>query len=254
MLRLLPERLYAGLLGQSAWLAQGGGEPLAAPTTLPVGVTPSEMLDLLLHAVPARRSMRRLSVMLPSQSARCVSLPWNADLRGEEEKHAYALAHLEQAGLGTCDDHALHVEFRDYGAQGFAYAVPRLLLEDLHAVADRYALNLTTALPIGGIAHLAARRGRGTGSEVTLVVEEAAVSAFIVDRVGLQRYDAEPAIGGQRAALRRLLTRLAANTGEFTAISLCADRDDDALADMAGTLVPMVAVQRTKSSQWRRFL
>jgi hypothetical protein len=183
-----------------------------------------------------------------------VTLPWSADLRGDEEKHAYAVAHLEQPGLGSSDGHAVHAEFRHYGAQGFAYAVPRQLLDELHAVAARHELDLTTVLPVSGIAYLAARRAQGDGLELSLIVDDATISALAMDRAGLQRYDAEPAVGGQRAALRRLLTRLSANAAEFTGISLCTDRDDGGLAEIAGAFAAKVAVQHVKTSQWRRFL
>lgn len=255
MLRLLPDRLYAGLFGQSSWLARGkGGELLHLPSTLLASASPHELLDTLLQTEPLRRRARKLSVMLSSQHARCISLPWSADVRGEEERGAYALAHLEQAGLGGSDNYVVHAEFRHFGAQGFAYAVPRQLLDDLHAVAVRHELDLTTVIPIGGIAHLAAQRGHGALSELSLLVEDASISALVMDRAGLCRYDAEPVVGGQNAALRRLLTRLAANTTELAGISLCVERDDGALSEIAGTFVAKVAVQSVKPSQWRRFV
>jgi hypothetical protein len=211
------------------------------------------VLDLLLQADTPPHGARKLSVMLSSQYTRCISLPWSADVHGQEERRAYALAHLEQAGFGGCDNHVIHAEFRHFGAQGFAYAVPRQLLDDLHAVAVRHELDLTTVIPIVGIAHLAARRGRGALSELSLLVEDTSVSALVMDRAGLCRYDAEPVVGGAKAALRRLLTRLAANTTEFANISLCVERDDGALSEIAGAFVDKVAVQSVKPSQWRRF-
>ncbi len=254
MLRLLPDRWYAGLFGQNAWLANGAGtNTLAAPQSLPGSASPPELLDALLQASPQRRSGSKLSVMVPSQSTRCISVPWSAGLRGEEELQAYALAHLERAGLGALDGHAVHAEFRHYGAQGFAYAVPRLLLDELHAVARRHDLDLTTALPIVGVAHLTARRARGAGCELTLIAEEASVGALAMDRNGLQRFDAEPAVGGQGAALRRLLTRLGGDEMEIQGITLCAERNADELESIAGNFAAN-AVQRVNSSQWRRFL
>lgn len=255
MLRLLPERLYAGLFGPDAWLAQGAGAQAPSPIATQAAVsTPPEQLEAMLQAMPLRRPSGKLSVMLPSQFARCISLPWSAALRGDEERHAYALAHLEQAGLGTFDSHAVHAEFRHYGAQGFAYAVSQHLLDELHAVAARHKLELTTVLPIGGIAHLAARRARGAGLDLTLILEEASVGALAMDRKGLQRYDAEPAVGGRTAALRRLLTRMAADAPRFDRISLCAERDGEELAGSASPFAANGAVQRVKPSQWRKFL
>ncbi|KQZ32559.1 hypothetical protein ASD58_07995 [Duganella sp. Root1480D1] len=183
-----------------------------------------------------------------------MSLPWSPGIHGAEEKQAYALAHLEQAGLSTDDMHVVHAEFRHFGARGLAYAVPRQLLDELHAVAARYSLDLTTALPIGGVAYLAARRARGAGGELTLVLEENAVSALLMDCVGLQRFDAEPAVGGYRQALRRLLTRLASDSTEFKGITLCADAEDKELAGIAGAFATPVSVRQIKSPQWRRFL
>jgi hypothetical protein len=255
VLRLLPERLYAGVFGQSSWLARGtGGEALHVPTTLPANSSPHELLAALLQANPPRHRARKLSVLLSNQYARCISLPWSADVRGEEEHRAYALAHLEQAGFGACDNYAVHAEFRHYGAQGFAYAVPRQLLDELHSVALRHELDVTTVIPLAAIAHLEARRGRETLSELSLVVEDSSVSALVMDRSGLSRYDAEPTVGGRQAALLRLLTRLAANATEFSGISLCADCDEGALAEIAGTFIGNMAVQSVKPSQWRRFL
>lgn len=255
MLRLLPERLYAGLFGQQAWLSHGASGVLSpAPATLPAGAALPDVLDALLETTPPRRRAGKLSVMLPSQSVRCLGLPWSPHLRNDEERNAYALAHLEQAGLGASDSQVVHTEFRHYGAQGLTYAVPRQLLHDLHTVATRHRMDLTTALPVGGVAHLAARRAYGTGLELVLIAEEPSISALALSRTGLERYDAEPVVGGQREALRRLLTRLVAYTAEFKGITLCADHDEDGLANIAGTFVAQVAVQRVKSSQWRRFL
>ncbi len=254
MLRLLPDRWYAGLFGPNAWLAKGAGtKTLAIPPSLPGSASPPELLDALLQASPQRRHAAKLSVMLPSQFARCIGVPWIAGLSGAEELQAYALAHLEQAGLGAPGGHAVHAEFRHYGTQGFAYAVPRLLLDELHEVAMRHDLDLTTVLPICGGAHLAAGRARGAGCELTLVAEETSVSALIMDRDGLQRFDAEPAIGGQGAALRRLLTRLGADAIAYEGLTLCAEQNADELAGIAGTYVAH-AVKRANSSQWRRFL
>jgi len=254
VLRLLPDRWYAGLFGPNAWLAKGAGTmTLAMPPSLRSSASPPELLDALLQASPQRRRAAKLSVMLPSQSARCISVPWSAGLRGEEELQAYALAHFEQAGLGVLDGHAVHAEFRHYGAQGFAYAVSRQLLDELHAVAMRHDLDLTTAMPIGGVAHLAARLARGAGRELTLVAEDTAVGALVMDRNGLQRFDAEPAIGGQGAALRRLLTRMGADVIEYEGLTLCAEQNADELAGIAGIYVAH-AVKRANSSQWRSFL
>ena len=255
MLRSLPERLYANLAGQHAWLAKSSsGEILPTPASLPAYGTPVELLDVLLHSLPTRRGIRKLSVMLPSQSARCVSLPWSPNLRGRDEYQAYAVAHLEQAGLSGGDNHAVHAEFRHYGAQGLAYAVPMPLLNDLHAVATRHGAELTTVLPIGAVAHLAASRSRGNGLEVSLVAEESSIIALVLNRTGLHRYDAEPTIGGQLAAMRRLLARLAADGGEFARISICTDRDGDELAGVATVYSSQAPVCKVKSCEWRRFL
>lgn len=255
MLRLLPERAYAGLFGQQSWVAYGAtGEPIPAPASLPVNASLPELLDALLHAAPPRRRHSKLSVMLPSQAARCVGLPWSANLRSDEEKQAYAMAHLEQAGLDACDSHAVHAEFRHYGEHGLAYAVPRQLLEDLHAIAGHHSLELTTALPMGGIAHMAAQRAHGSDVEISLVVEDASIAALAFNRRGLQHYDAEPSIGGQRSALRRLLTRLAANAAEFKRIILCADCDGKELASIAASFAAQVSVHQLTTPQWRRYL
>jgi len=255
VLRLLPERLYAGLFGQEAWLAQGlKGEPLAAQVPVPANCSPADVLDALLQSAPTRRRSGKLSVMLPSHSARCVSLPWSPHLRGDDERGAYALAHLEQAGLGEGESQVVHAEFRHYGARGLAYAVKTPLLDELHAVAALHGFDLTTVLPIGGVAHLAARRARGTGIEVSLVAEDASTSALVMDRAGLRRYDAEPNVGGRGGALRRLLTRLAADGLEIKGISLCAEGNDEDLARIAAGFALQVTVQRMKTSQWRRYL
>jgi len=253
VLRLLPERLYAGLFGHSAWLSQGAaGQQLPAPANLPTGATPSELLDTLLNNAPPRRRAAKLSIMLPSQSARCVSLPWSEDLRTEEELQAYALAHFEMAGLGTFDDNVVHAAFRHYGAKGFAYAVPKQLIGDLYAVAVRHDLELTTAIPIGGVAHLAAKRTRGKGSELSVIVEDASVSALVMDGKGLQHYDVEPVVCGPGATLRRLLTRVTANSTDIAGITLCADRDEDSHAEIAGASVPKAVMRGVKSAAWRR--
>lgn len=255
MLRLLPERLYAGLLGQHAWLAFGTtGKPLPLTASVPAGATPSELLEACLQSAPPRRGTRKLSVMLPSMSARCVCLPWSAAIHGTEEKQAYAWAHLEQAGLNVDGTYVVHADFRHYGATGLAYAFPKQLLDELHAVAARHFLDLTTVLPIVGIAHLAAGRASGAGGELSLVIEDNVITALRMNCTGLQRYDAEPTIGGHRAALRRLLTRLAADGTEIKKIKLCADLEDVELDGIAGAFAPQVSMQRLKSPQWRRYI
>lgn len=254
MLRLLPKRLYAGLFGQHAWLAHGaGGQPVPAVPMQSSASLP-ESLDALLRTSPPGLRASELSVMLPSHAAHSVSLPWTPNLRGDDEMRVYAQAHMEQAGLSTGEAHVVHAEFRHYGACGLAYAVPQQLLEELHAVAARHRLDLTTVLPICGVAHLSSRRVRGVGAEISLVVEDVMVSALVLNRMGLQRYDAEPTVGGQRAALRRLLTRLAADDIEFRGGTLCADHDEDELAGIARALSSQAVVNQVKSSQWRRFL
>lgn len=255
MLRLLPERLYAGLLGDGAWLALGAkNQPFPALASLQANATPAESLDALLQACQAKRRGSKISIMLSGQAAQCVSLPWSPHLRSSEERQAYALAHLEQAGLGVGEGHIVHAEFRHYGARGFAYAVSHELLKQLHAVAASHSLELTTVLPIPAIAHLAARPARAAGLELSLVIEDAAVSALAMDRAGLHLYDAEPAIGGKQAAMRRLLTRLAASTAELKTISICALDDADSFADAANSFSAQVMVTCVKPHQWRRYL
>lgn len=255
MLRLLPDRVYVGLFGKDAWVARGAKqEPFPAPSSLPLDGTPAEMLDVLLQMAPSRHRPGTLSIMLPSAMACCVSLPWSPHLHSIEEMHGYALAHLEQAGMGAGESHAVHAEFRHYGAQGFAYAVSKELLALLHTVSARHSLELTTVHPIGAIAHLAAQPARGPGDELTLVVEEAAVSALLMSGTGLQNYDAEPAIGGQRAAMRRLMTRFAASGVAFKNITLCAPGDDDELARLAMSLEGQTLVRSVKPHEWRKYL
>lgn len=256
MLRLLPERLYAGLLGDGTWLAQGArGQPLSEPHSVPANASPDERLAALLHTSTFRQKSGQLSVVLPSHVARCVSLPWSPHLRSGEEKKAYALAHLEQAGFAIGDSHAVHAEFRHYGAQGFAYAVSQELLEQLHAAAAKHSLKLTTALPVVAIAHMAAQPARRRGPELTLVIEDVAVSALVVDRAGLQRYDAEPTIGGRHAAVRRLITRLSASATEFKGVTICVSAEDDVLAEIVGSFLPPMGVRSVKKPhEWRRYL
>jgi hypothetical protein len=255
VLRLLPERLYAGLLGDGAWLALGAkNQPIPISSPLPANAKPVETLDALLQAYKPKGRASKISIMLPGQAAHCVSLPWSPHLRSSEEKQAYARAHIEQAGLGVGEGYIVHAEFRHYGARGFAYAVPQDLLKQLHTVAARHSLELTTALPIAGIAHLAARPARGAGLELTLVIDDAVVSALAMDSTGLQHYDAEPAIGGSQAALRRLMTRLAANNAELKAITICGADEDDALVDIASSFSAQEAVRSVRAHQWRRYL
>lgn len=255
MLRLSPKRWYAGLFGQHAWLHHGARhEPLMKSTSLPSNENLPELLEVLLQTAPAKRRASKLSVVLPSHAARSVSLPWSPNLRGQEEMRAFALAHLEQAGLGVGDSHAVHAEYRHFGSRGFAYAVPQQLLEELHSVAARHEMELTTALPAVAVAHLATQHLRRTGTELCLVVEGVSISSLAFDCTGLRHYDAEPTIGGRCAALRRLLTRNAVDAAEFNGIMLCADHDGEELADIAAAFAVQGSVRRMKTSQWRRFL
>lgn len=254
MLRLLPERFYAGLLGDGVWLARGArSQPLSEPPSIPAEASLAERLESLLHASTFKLKSAQLSIMLPSQVARCVSLPWSPHLRSGEEKKAYAAAHLEQAGFAL-EGHAVHAEFRHYGAQGFAYAVSQELLEQLYAAAATHSLELTTALPVVAITHMAAQPARSSGLELTLVIEDAAVSALVVDRAGLQRYDAEPTIGGRHAAVRRLITRLSASATEFKGATMCVSAEDDVLMDIVGSLSPQMGVRSVRPHEWRRYL
>jgi hypothetical protein len=192
--------------------------------------------------------------MLPSQAMRCVAVPWSADVRSSEEQRAYALAHFEQAGLAAGDGDAVHVEFRHFGAQGLAYAVPRRLLNELQSVAASHAMTLTTVLPISAVAHLSARRASAETATLTLVIEPETVSALVLDRTGLKRYDAEPCFGGSHAALRRLLTRLHDVSEHCQDISLCADGAHDELAGIVGGVAAQATVRGLTPYQWRNYL
>lgn len=253
MLRLLPDRLYVGLFEEHPWLALGAaGGPV--PVMVPTNGTAADILDAILHSSSHGRRPRKLSVMLSGQSALCTNLPWSPALRGQEEQHAYALAHLEKAGLGTSENYAVHAEFRHYGAQGLAYAVPMKLLDALRAVAARHQLDLTTVLPVSAVAHLAASRARNAGRAVSLVVDGTSISALSMDRAGLQSYDAEPVVGRVPATLRRLLARMAADGTELNSIRLCSHSDDEELARIAGEFAGKISVHKVKPSDWRRFL
>ncbi len=254
MLRLWRDEIYAGLFGSAALLNTGKSSQLQHALA-PSAAEPAALLATVLDtSAQLRKPGKGLVVTLGGPSCSFIALPWSGDVRTAEEKEAYARAHFEQAGQSVGELCLVHAEFRHFGAQGIAYAVPSALLDALRTVALENQLKLVNAMPVAAAAYYAARLPRANDTAVTLLVEEHAVSALAFDEEGLSAFDAEPAFGGPAAALRRLLLRLDTGAKPYARIELWSPLEQAAeFEGVVKELAPQSPLHVLEPSHWWKF-
>lgn len=209
MLRLWPEQLSLGLLGGAAWVQSGSSRRVLATEGGPLTRQIAGLAEQLLPAPGQARGWRpRIDVLLSDDAARLLVLPWQSNLRSDEQRRRYAEVCLESEGVGG-DEWVVDAAYRQFGAAGLALAVRRDALADLAALAAVRHMALRRVLPVTAAAYW---RYRVTSRERELLLldEGTRFTALSYKHLALENIDVQLVDEDRELALRRLLRRRAA--------------------------------------------
>jgi hypothetical protein len=209
---LWPDQIAGGLFHGQCWLTRKGVEKSVVPLVqddAPAALlaTLSTLLDE--HGTSLRKRTR-VSLVVSDSLAALMPLTWHANLRTQDEIHAYARACFQKRGEEIDAQWVMQAAFRRYGEAGLAYALPRAWVEALVALLAARGLVLDRVLPITAQAFWKARLHVLSGQEVLLLREATRTGAMVFDANGLLGIDAEAGAGQPQLSERRLLGRIAA--------------------------------------------
>jgi hypothetical protein len=208
--RLWPDAIRAGLFPEAGWIQRNRQPEMPFPGFPSTGDA-CQGLDALEAALDAQTKRLRkgdsLGVTVSDSIAAVTALPWQPQLHRQSELHAYAQACFAKHGVTIDDDWVMQIAFRQYGAMGLAYALPRPWLEQLLTRVGARGLRLKSAVPIAAVSYSLHPAVRKDEHALVLLCESSRISAMLISQYGLQGYDIEPVIGSTHASITRLLTR-----------------------------------------------
>lgn len=216
MLRLWPEKITVGLFPGHCWLRRRGQVSTVETNINADAGALVSALDALLEKAKGRGA--NVDIIVSDKMARIVALPWQDQLRGEAERHAYALAAFGYAGVSVDDSWVCSTAFRRHCEQGLGIACRAEWLEQLEAIVQHHGNKLRTAMPVSVAAFWAPRNALGKGRSWVLVEECDRVASLSFNGGRLDGYDAQPTAGDTQGVMR-LLRRQVLTTGLPTMIS-----------------------------------
>ncbi len=213
MLRLWPDTLRVGLFHEHSWVIRGG-ERLSSWTIADDRARSADGLLVGLEQQLASLSIkrrrwptRRACVLTSDTVAAIVPVPWQDALQGEEEWRAYARSCFQATGRSIEEDWVLHVEFARHGQIGFAYAYPRLWLQNLIGILDTARIPVRSVMPVSACLYASVPAFRDPAPSVVFLHELTQVTAVEMGVHGLLSYDVEPVLADGSDAFMRLSTR-----------------------------------------------
>lgn len=250
MLRLWPETLYGGLFCGSAWLS-AGGRTVQQCSPAGNGELLAEMEVMLQRLAPTARG-RRLHLQVSDSLAAIAMLPWQEQLRGQDELVAYAQACFDRSGMEINDQWVVHAGFRLFGHNGLACALPRAWLDQLATLCERYRVRLLSVLPVSGAAYWHGPRLPLRQRSLILLSEPQRVSALAFEGPGLVGTDVQPLTGDTSVTGKRLLCRLGARYAEFAEVRHWSPAPDVAVAPaFIGHQFAEAAVVQLRREVWK---
>ncbi|HYD78909.1 MAG TPA: hypothetical protein VEC06_03795 [Paucimonas sp.] len=213
MSRLWPETVAVGLFPGLCWLRRRRGAA-AQEFRFEAAADPYALLPALEATLEEQaktlRKGTRVAVTVSDSAAAIAMIPWQDALHRQEELQAYAKVFFERNGVAIGDDWVLHVEFRQYGAAGLAYAVPLKWLTRLVDMLKTKGLRLAGVLPATAASYCRPRPASKEGRTLIILREAFHDSALVYGKEGLLGYDVEPVVGAARESCARLLKRVGA--------------------------------------------
>jgi hypothetical protein len=222
VLPLLPETLYVGLFSGHCTLQRGRKAPVlawATPTTLDLAAILQTVEKVLEEQERPVRKGARLVVTVSDSIAAIAPLPWQTTLTRPAEIDSYARICYEKLGMTIDESWVMRAEFRHFGGVGLAYALPRVWVDALAALAHAKGLQLITVLPLSAAAYCKQRVSRKAGTTLLLLQEANRMSAMTYNKDGLLGYDVEPYTRSRDETLVRLLRRMASVYTNVTRVS-----------------------------------
>ncbi|MCG2583862.1 hypothetical protein [Massilia sp. TS11] len=198
------------------------------------------------EGAPLRR--KRVQVMLAASAAALCVLPWQADLREEDELSEYASACFARAGIPMDDDMLIHGEYPRFGKNGYGFALPRALLDGLEQRITAAGGSLRRVQPVNALAAQAVIARRG---DTCLLLSEPGLDTALASIDGqLALIDEELGLG-DGLGLRRLVARIGEGVAPQAAWQAWSAEQAGAEADMAPFPLGARDVARLPAAVWK---
>jgi hypothetical protein len=156
----------------------------------------------------AIRKFSSLRVVVSDSASMLVHLPWQDELRGRDEIHAYALACFAHQGAEPGTGWEMRPGFRTFRGAGVAYALRQDWLSALSELARSHGLRLCSVLPASAAAYWYSRTPR-KDINLVLLTESTRITAHVYHRRRLLTVDVQPIMADLTMAGIRLLKRVA---------------------------------------------
>ncbi len=196
MLRLLPERLSAGLFHGNFWL-RGRRPEISHSISSAATVGEQSLLFGLETILDERASLlqkgSRLALTVSDCVGRIITIPWQEKLHSQSELNAYARICFEKQGVVVGDDWAIRTTFLRFRSTGIAYALSNEWLCNLEKITRKRGLTLTSVMPVSAAAFYNQSRNRSSGQTLWLLREDSRATALVYDNAGVRGYEMEPA-------------------------------------------------------------
>lgn len=251
MLRLWPDRLYAGVFPEGGWMRRRGGRELVrASVEGNADGDPVALLGALLdQRQPARRS--RIDVLVSDQLGRTVHMPWQGALISHVQRAAYARACFDRAGLPLDGEWLVHAAYRHMAGDGIAYALPRALVEQVRETLAKRSVGLTSILPLTGAAYWRYGSGLKRRRSVVVLEEHRRVSAMLIDNRQYAGLHVQPSGTIPANAIGRLLNAVDATFPGIQHVQYWSNPGAGAGLDVVKACLPAATIDVLDMMRWR---
>jgi hypothetical protein len=238
VLRLWPKRLTAIVAPDMCRLFGTGGREAGRST--PASAPVFEVMDGLHQVLDAGALRRRaqIDLIVSDGIARSIPLPWQDNLRSDEQYEAYARACFDQAGFALEGEWIVQAAYRHFRGVGFGYALPRPLVIDVRNRLLERDIRLRSIMPMSAHAYWRNACGaRGTRS-ILVLREWGRLSALLFDGKACAGVHVQPMGTGLADAARRLSNGIDAVFPSVSRVQFWATDTDDMETDVIKSRFP----------------
>ncbi len=250
MLRLWPERFTALVSPDACRLFGAGGREVGRST--PASAPVFDVMDGLNRILDAGalRGRAQIDLIVSDGVARSIPLPWQDNLRSEEQYEAYARACFDQAGFELEGEWIVQVAYRHFRGVGVGYALPRPLVMDVRNRLLERGIRLRSIMPMSAHAYWRNACGaRGTRS-ILVLREWGRLSALMFDGTACAGIHVQPMGSGLSDAARRLSNGIEAVFPSVSRVQFWAAGTDDMETEMIRNRFPSSSFKVLPGLAW----
>jgi hypothetical protein len=227
VLRLWPKEVQVGLFEDCSWLRVGSKG--ASRDYVPDAADGEGMLQQLGVMLDAANGDVRKgsSVVLTVSDALSVviCIQWQPHLRAADELRRYAEICFEKRGREVDSAWLTQTEYRNFQANGMAYALPVAWVTDAAKLIEARGLRLARVLPVSAAMYCRALP-RTKGGRLGVILEAKRISLLAYGHSGLASVEVEPVTSAPTDALRRLLRRVETAGVSIMSVAIWAARGE----------------------------